>query len=487
MITVRYTDYSIKEYETFEDIINNDLVIILDCSNNKLTHLPENMNFTNLRELNCNNNNLTYLPITMNFPKLKELYCRHNNLSYLPKTTHLSNLEILICNHNQITHLPDTMDLPNLKELYCQNNNLTYLPDNMNLPNLEKLNLDNNNLIHLPENMIFPNLQVLYCRNNNLRQLPNNMNLLKLQHLNCSNNKLIYLPLTINLPNLEILYCYGNQLKYLPKNMYFPNLYYLDCSRNKLRHLPKIINFPNLNFLDCCFNNLTQLPLCILNFHHLEYINYDNNPIELSPQIARFVQRIQNGFINKLNVYSDTQNIHNTTIQLSVKDSINNITSRLDLPKYNLETLISLILDDPYLDCKDQLIEYCNDDSVHSLLLLTFSEVVWFTLQTIHKDFKIETQQEIKKILNQEMKAAECKCFTGRMTRVVNCLNGISPLVSIQIQDSEQIGNIIFIIKEQLDASRTYTIETHKELVSKEMTERGYTKENIDIWIEYIE
>jgi len=38
---------------------------------------------------------------------------------------------------------------------------------------------------------------------------------------------------------------------------------------------------------------------------------------------------------------------------------------------------------------------------IHSLLLLTFSEVVWFRLQTIHKDFYSETQKEIKKILNQ--------------------------------------------------------------------------------------
>jgi len=60
-------------------------------------------------------------------------------------------------------------------------------------------------------------------------------------------------------------------------------------------------------------------------------------------------------------------------------------------------------------------------------------------------------------------------------------------LVNIAIQDSEQIGNIIFIIKEKLVSSGTYTIEKHKELVSKEMNERGYTKEIIDTWIEYIE
>jgi len=65
-------------------------------------------------------------------------------------------------------------------------------------------------------------------------------------------------------------------------------------------------------------------------------------------------------------------------------------------------------------------------------------------------------------------------------------LNGFSPLVNIAIQDSEQIGNFIFIIKEKLEDSGTYTIETHKELVSKEMNERGYSMDIIDTWIEYI-
>ena len=65
-------------------------------------------------------------------------------------------------------------------------------------------------------------------------------------------------------------------------------------------------------------------------------------------------------------------------------------------------------------------------------------------------------------------------------------MNGFSPLVNIAIQDSEQIGNFIFIIKEKLEDSGTYTIETHKELVSKEMNERGYSMDIIDTWIEYI-
>ena len=131
--------------------------------------------------------------------------------------------------------------------------------------------------------------------------------------------------------------------------------------------------------------------------------------------------------------------------------------------------------------------EYIADTTVHSLLLLTFSEVLWFTIQTIHTDFQIEEQEEIFKVLNQEIKDADCKCFTGRMNRVINCLNGFSPLVIINIKDSEQIGNIIILVKNKLELTGVYTIEQHKIEVEKELLERNYDIETIKTWLEYID
>ncbi len=147
--------------------------------------------------------------------------------------------------------------------------------------------------------------------------------------------------------------------------------------------------------------------------------------------------------------------------------------------------MINAIIDDPILTCKDQLVEYLDDESVHSLLLLTFGEVLWAVIRTIELDFDSNQQMEIKSILNQEMTDAQCKCFTGRMGRVVNCLNGLSPLVNINIKDSDQIGNIIVLIKNQL--SHNYDVEIHKELVKKELESRGYDDQVIDEWIGYIE
>ena len=268
------------------------------------------------------------------------------------------------------------------------------------------------------------------------------------------------------------------------------NYQYLEeliISDNKIKELPNNMILPNIVMFRFFNNQITKLPLCILNFRNLREIVFSMNPIELSPQIGRFIQRIRNGSIKNLNVYNDNQNIHNSTIQLSVKDSINNITTRTDLPPFNKDELNKLIISDNNLDCKEQLIEYSEDNSEHSLLLLTFGEVLWYVLQTIENDFKDDEKKEIKKILNQEMIDAECKCFTGRMNRIINCLNGFSNLVNINIQHSEQIGNIIFIIKQKLEQENNYTIEKHKHLVIQELIERGYDEKTIDTWVEYIE
>jgi hypothetical protein len=85
------------------------------------------------------------------------------------------------------------------------------------------------------------------------------------------------------------------------------------------------------------------------------------------------------------------------------------------------------------------------------------------------------------------MSDSVCKCFTGRMSRLINCLNGFDDLVSIRISDTEQIGQVIGMIKEQLDAANEYTVEKHKEIAQKELEARDYSEEVITEWIAFIE
>ena len=117
--------------------------------------------------------------------------------------------------------------------------------------------------------------------------------------------------------------------------------------------------------------------------------------------------------------------------------------------------------------------------------MLSFAEVLWYVLCTINVDFNNETQDEIKRILNIDMNDSLCKCFTGRISRVINCLSSFSEMVNIKIKDESQIGNIIVMVKNTL--GEDYTIDKHKEIVRKELLEREYDEEVIEKWIEYIE
>jgi Leucine-rich repeat (LRR) protein len=265
------------------------------------------------------------------------------------------------------------------------------------------------------------------------------MNFPNLQYFNCADNQLT---------SLQALPCGSSVARCAPNNMNFPNLEEFYCDGNQLTLLPENMNFPNLWDFNCSDNQLTLLPVCILNFRNLRRFSYDNNRIELSLQMARFIDRMKTYSTNKLNVYNDTQNAHNSTIQLCVRDSINLITTRTDLKKYNIVQLHSLIIENSILTetsksllfAKGTFGEYVADTTVHSSLLLTFSEVLWFIIQTIITDFTDIIQVEIFNVLNQEIIDADCKYFTGRMNRIINCLNGFSPLVVINIKDGEQIG-----------------------------------------------
>ena len=70
------------------------------------------------------------------------------------------------------------------------------------------------------------------------------------------------------------------------------------------------------------------------------------------------------------------------------------------------------------------------------------------------------------------------------MSRLINCLNGFTDLVKIEIGGNQQIGNIIVIVRDRL--MDNYSVEKHKEEVRIELEERGYTTDVIEEWIGYI-
>ena len=119
-------------------------------------------------------------------------------------------------------------------------------------------------------------------------------------------------------------------------------------------------------------------------------------------------------------------------MQESIRQSIYSLLNdKCDFDNYIEEILHFSLLP----KTKQILAEYCNDDTVHSLNV-TFSELLKHVWNRINKN---EHKEEILKVLNDEMENAECKCFTGRISRLVNVLNGYCDDINIKISDNAQI------------------------------------------------
>jgi Leucine-rich repeat (LRR) protein len=322
------------------------------------------------------------------------------------------------------------------------------------------------------------NLTILDCYNNQLSSLAGIENLTNLTELYCCHNQLDSLLGIENLTNLTILDCYNNQLSSLAGIKNLTNLEILDCGNNQLSSLVGIKNLINLETLYCDTNQLSSLAE-IENLNNLRYLNYDGNPIDhISPNLLRRLNRIKNG----QNIYADNQNVHNHNIQESIRESIQNILKI----KPTIENLNNLILDDNILtqNTKEILMEYLEDTSVHTVLNITFGELLLYVFNRIQIN---EHKDEIKKILNVEMHESVCKCFTGRISRLINCLNGFDELVNIKIAENEQISQIISLIQNRLEKEGNYNVELHKEKVFNSLKELNYDNNIINEWINYIE
>jgi Leucine-rich repeat (LRR) protein len=292
--------------------------------------------------------------------------------------------------------------------------------------------------------------------------LPDLSRLTFLQHLNCSNNKLESLPDLSGLTSLR----------------------YLNCSYNDLESLPDLSRLTSLQDLNCSHNKLKSLPISLLQCRNLKHLEYSDNEIEnISPILVRFITRLRDTRGRDLKVYSDAQSVHNATIQDYVRKSILNVLEK-ERGSKSLDQILDEIVSDEVLtkETKESIVEYCRDSEIHSTLNISFSDFlipVWTRIQS-HKE-----SLEMKRIMNIEMTDALCKCFTGRLSRLLNVLNGYYEDIKIEISENDQIANIIYLTKESL--SDKYDLEAHKELVRREMSERKYNIETIDIWVDAIE
>jgi Leucine-rich repeat (LRR) protein len=438
----------------------------LDCHHNKITEI-EGLELFNLQRLDCSRNQITEIK-GLDLPNLQNLDCSHNRITKI-EGLHLPKLQTLNCSSNQIMKI-EGLKLPNLQHLDCFSNKITTI-EGLELPNLKKLYCCYNQITEI-EGLELPNLKILYCCYNQITEIEG-LQLLNLQKLNCHHNQITEIG-GLDLPNLQQLYCSENQITKI-QGLELLNLQVLNCSYNQITKIEGL-QLPKLQKLHCYYNQITTLAFMLPTT--LQMLYYSGNPVEyIAPNIQRFLNRSN----TSQGVYNDSQNVHNHHVQECVRTSI----SRLIGLKPTIVNVRDYIVNDSVLTetVKQLLMEYMDDTTVHSVVQVTFEELLRCVLSVA--DTHVESS-EIKRILNDEMMDSQCKCYTGRMSRLINCLNGYSDCVSIHISDSEQIGNIIHIEKLKLEEQNMYSVEKHREMVIVELESRNVSKKVIDEWVSFI-
>jgi hypothetical protein len=351
------------------------------------------------------------------------------------------------------------------------------------------LDLSYNELVNIPKEIFkLSELTELNLNYNRLVDIPREIGQLsKLTELYLSFNRLIDLPKEIcQLNSLTKLLLDFNELVNIPKEIgQLSSLTILNLGDNQLLSIPKEISkLSSLTHLYLDYNQLTSLPIELIQLRQAD-IEYYGNPIEyIPPNLRRFLERDQNDYQK---IYSDGQNVHNHSIQDGISNSINYIMTQK--PILTANQLNEFIIQNKNLSepTKQLLFEYSENPDIHSRFGISFSELLLNVFSLIERHQEYHANKEIiYSVMNQEMADAQCKCFTGRISRLVNCLNGFDPNIIIQISNSEQIGNIINLIQRQLEATGTYTIQSHQDLVRKELLERGYDDKVINEWIDAI-
>ena len=420
----------------------------LNCNDNKLTDLDCLSNCTSLQVLWCSNNKLSNLDWLSNCTSLKKLYCNDNKLSNIDGIANCISLRELNCSDNKLTDLDCLSNCTSLQELECSHNQLSNLDFLSNCTSLQYLDCCFNKLSNLDGLSICTSLQELYCQCNQISNLDCLSNCTSLQKLYCSGNKLSNLDCLSNCTSLQQLWCSNNKLSNLDCLSNCTSLQYLDCCLNQLSNLDCLSNCTSLQELNCSNNQLTTL-LPIRNLRNLNYVRYYNNPFE-GPQHPAVLRILDGNKSIGNNIYSDSQNVHDSEITKSVNTSINNLLKAHSKSLKSENEIINKLIDFKFSRIED-LMTYFKIEDIHSYFNLTYFEIFQLVFSEIeHLDYS----PEILRRLEEELNDASCMCFTGRISRTVNSLSGFSDLVSVNISETSQINAVMTLIKNDFENNK---------------------------------
>lgn len=418
--------------------------------------------------------------------------CIINEVSYTNQTTSI------YCKRKRLTNI--ILPIDNIiTSIDCSQNLLSTLPLLNN--NCTSICFKENRIKsveNLPQAITYLNLTRNRIQLFNFNILP-----ATLTYLNISNNfirNINYLP-----PNLETFICCNNKISLL--NAELPNrLKIFKCCKNYLGNLPELP--PTLEILACKSNNLTHLPNSLINCQNLVNLNYEKNErIIISEELLEFIDQVfqrqraannrgNNNTILIKNIYTDGQNVHDIQIASEVRNSIEKLMKfklvvktlnecLTEFEKYIKDNNLDKVDTSIYSTSIDKIKYLCNLQSRHSLLNVNFADVfirIWNKIRIS------PYQKEIISILVQDLPEMMQVCFTGRLSRLVNCLSGFDNEISIKISEGQQIQTKYNVIAKKLSKLHDpNTIQYNiifKYEFKKLLMEIDIEKDLIDVWIE---
>lgn len=433
----------------------------LDISKNRLTVVPNVFkSLSQLEQLDISNNRITIFSDNLcKLTQLKILDISGNKITALPNDLHkLTQLHTLNISHTGINHIPNKLSqLEQLQYLHVCGNKITSISDNLaKFKKLHSLYISNNSITTLSNLAAFENLRFLQIRTNRMTTITDEICLLKqLETLDIAVNLLTQIPVSLcKLSQLCVLIAGYNQITHIP---------------NEIRQLTRLSRF------DITSNKLNELPIALIYMQNLTTFTCYGNEISYNhPALRRWMNRSK----TTQNVYSNSQSVHDASIEASTNKSIIAFVTSYK-PKMQQPDLTKLLkLINVTAECKSLLIMYAQDKYIHSVVHLTFAEVVIPVLDYIstHVDKK-----DLEKILNDEMLASKGKCFQGRLSRLINVLSGYHESVCIKISDNEQIANVIIGLKK-----RIFDLDELVRAIEVEIKERGFSSSVIDEWCEHV-
>ena len=465
----------ITEIKYFENMNKND-VIMLDFR--QITEIEGLDTLINLHTLGLQYNKITEIKGLDNLVDLQILNLQYNKITEIKGLNNLINLRELILYSNKITEIKGLYNLIGLQYLHLNDNQIKEIKNLDTLVGLQKLYLSNNQITEIKgiDNLV--NLTVLTLSNNKISEIKRLFNFIRLRYIELYNNKITEIKGLDKLVNLQSLCLDNNKITEIKGLDNLVNLQNLDLHNNQIKEIKGLDNLINLKHLDISNNQITELPLSLCNLRNLRSFFYHGNPIEYIPlPVQRWLIRFNRRVTDNNMVYNDKQNIHNQHIQTSFRNSLQNILRDKNL--LTLDAVKAEILNNDVLteQTKREILNYCDDKTAHATYLITYVDLLVYVWSRISRS---KNKTELCKALNQEITDGLCMCFTGRMTRLLNCLTGFYGDIELQISDSEQITNIIVALQKK------YNSDELVDKVKAELLDRNYSSEVINEWLGYL-